>query len=126
MSTPMKTIIPEIDEIVNFFTPELIEQTAKDFGFVQRILYSLRWQIELVFKSWKSYNGLSEVKDKRSERIECFIYGRLIMLTLMFFMSGGIRRHLWNTKNRESSFMKVIRHFQVKASNIDNQFIIIW
>ena len=31
-------------------------------------------------------------------------------------MSGGIRRHLWNTKNREASFMKVVRHFQAKAS----------
>ena len=29
---------------------------------------------------------------------------------------GGVRRHLWNTKNREVSFMKVVRHFQVKAS----------
>jgi len=36
MSTPTETIIPEIDEIVNFFTPELVEQIAKDLGFVQR------------------------------------------------------------------------------------------
>jgi len=26
MSTPTETIIPEIDEIVNFFTPELVKQ----------------------------------------------------------------------------------------------------
>jgi len=32
----MKTIIPEIDEIVNFFTSESVEQIAKDLGFVQR------------------------------------------------------------------------------------------
>jgi len=36
MSTPTETIIPEIDEIVNFFTPELVEQIAEDLGFVQR------------------------------------------------------------------------------------------
>jgi hypothetical protein len=36
MNTPTETIIPEIDEIVNFFTPELVEQIAKDLGFVQR------------------------------------------------------------------------------------------
>ena len=36
MSTPTETIIPEIDEIVNFFTPELVEQIAKDLCFVQR------------------------------------------------------------------------------------------
>jgi len=83
-----------------------------------RILYSLRWQIELVFKSWKSYNGLTEIKGKRTERIECFVYGRLILLTIMAFMSGSIRRHLWNTRKREASFMKIIRHFQVKASKL--------
>ncbi len=32
----MKTIIPEIDEIVNFYSPELIEQIARETGFVQR------------------------------------------------------------------------------------------
>jgi hypothetical protein len=36
MSTPTETIIPEIDEIVNFYKPELVEQIAKDEGFVQR------------------------------------------------------------------------------------------
>jgi hypothetical protein len=85
-------------------------------GSSVRILYSLRWQIELVFKLWKSYNGLADIKGVRPERIECFTYGRLIMLTIMAFLSGGVRRHLWNTKNREVSFMKVVRHFQVKAS----------
>jgi len=56
------------------------------------------------------------IKGVRPERVECFTYGRLIMLTIMAFMSGGIRRHIWNTKRREVSFMKVVRHFQVKAS----------
>ena len=80
-----------------------------------RLLYSLRWQIELVFKSWKSYHGLTEVKGERPERIECFIYGRLIMMVIMAFLFGSVRRHLWDTRKREASFLKVIRHFQVKA-----------
>ena len=32
----MQTIVPEIDEIVNFYSPELIEQIARETGFVQR------------------------------------------------------------------------------------------
>ena len=32
----MQTIIPEISEIVNFYSPELIEQIARETGFVQR------------------------------------------------------------------------------------------
>lgn len=80
-----------------------------------RLLYSLRWQIELVFKGWKSHHGLTEVRGKRRERIECFIYGRLIMMTIMAFLTSSIRRYLWNTKKRDVSFLKVIRHFKVKA-----------
>lgn len=79
------------------------------------IVYATRWQIELVFKAWKSYHGLTELKGKRQERIECFIYGRLIMMVIMAFLSGSIRRHLWNTKRRELSFLKAVRHFKLKA-----------
>ncbi len=32
----MKRIIPEIDKIVNFYSPEVIEQIARETGFVQR------------------------------------------------------------------------------------------
>jgi len=79
------------------------------------IVYRLRWQIELVFKSWKSYHGLTFLKGERKERIECFIYGRLIMMVIIAFLSSSIRRYLWNTKKRELSFLKTVRHFQLKA-----------
>ena len=37
------------------------------------------------------------------------------MMTIMAFLNGSVKRHLWNTERREASFLKVIRHFQVKA-----------
>jgi len=79
------------------------------------LVHKVRWYVELVFKSWKSYHGLTKVRGKRKERIECFIYGRLIMMTIMAFLNGSVKRHLWNTKRREASFLKMVRHFQVKA-----------
>jgi len=36
MSKETQIIIPEIDEIVNFYTPGLVEKIAKETGFVQR------------------------------------------------------------------------------------------
>jgi hypothetical protein len=80
------------------------------------VMYGVRWQIELVFKAWKSYHGLCELKGKRPERIECFIYGRLIMATLMTFLSSSIGRYLWMNQKRELSFLKTIRHFRLKAN----------
>ncbi len=82
---------------------------------VVSLLYRLRWYIELVFKSWKSYHGLAKVRGEKEERIECFIYGRLIMIVIMTFLFGSIRRHLWATRGREASLLKVVRHFQTKA-----------
>ena len=82
------------------------------------VVYRLRWYIELVFKSWKSYHGLAQIRGRREERIECFIYGRLIMIVIMSFLFGSIRRHLWTTKKREASLLKVVRHFQTKAYKV--------
>ncbi len=33
---PMPIIIPEIEDIVNFYTPERIEEIGRETGFVQR------------------------------------------------------------------------------------------
>ena len=43
-------------------------------------LYSLRWQIELLFKAWKSVFDLEKVKKMKKERFECHVYGTLIAI----------------------------------------------
>ena len=42
----MEIIIPEIDEIVNFYSPKLVEKIARETGFVQRAskLGGMEWQ----------------------------------------------------------------------------------
>jgi len=36
MSISTEIIIPEIEKIVNFYTPEIVEEIARETGFVQR------------------------------------------------------------------------------------------
>ncbi len=45
-----------------------------------RKAYYLRWQIELVFKSWKSFFEIDQVKKVRKERFECQLLTQLLWI----------------------------------------------
>jgi len=46
------------------------------------MFYRLRWQIELIFKTWKSLASIDKVKKIKKERFECQLYARLIWILL--------------------------------------------
>lgn len=66
------------------------------------LIYSLRWQIELFFKLCKQESGIGKIKSKKSERILCEIYARLICVMMLLYMSSPVR---WHNK-KELSFPK--------------------
>lgn len=45
-------------------------------------LYRLRWQIELIFKSWKSLLNIHRVKPVKKERFECLLIARFIWILI--------------------------------------------
>lgn len=47
-----------------------------------RETYGLRWQIELVFKTWKSFFEINKVKNIKKERLECQLLGKLLWILL--------------------------------------------
>jgi hypothetical protein len=80
-------------------------------------VYSIRWQIELVFKAAKSFLGFKLICGKKSPRVLCQIYGRLIVLVLTLFLCGKFRQRMWEQKRRELSFLKYFRHLQIVAQS---------
>jgi hypothetical protein len=53
-------------------------------------LYHLRWQIELVFKAWKSTLKLDDIPTKGAYTIECILYGKLIWALLSWKISMSL------------------------------------
>jgi hypothetical protein len=54
-------------------------------------LYRLRWQVELVFKLWKSQANLDGLGNWRVERVLVHLYARLIGLVLFFALTASWR-----------------------------------
>ena len=52
-------------------------------------LYRIRWQIELVFKTWKSILAIHKIRSARLERLMCEVYGKLIVAVLSSTMAAA-------------------------------------
>jgi len=81
-----------------------------------RNLYCIRWQVELIFKNWKSNLGLDEFTGVREERIRCMIYAKLFMIFILIRMSTWIRNIVWIEKKRELSEFRFTKHVIVKGN----------
>jgi len=53
--------------------------------------YRMRWQIELIFKLWKSYCGLNSILGWRKERLLTELYAKLIGIVIVHFLLAPLR-----------------------------------
>lgn len=73
-------------------------------------LYGVRWQVELIFKLWKSYSKLAASRSKNPYRILCEIYVKLLIVLLQHwvFLIG-----FWQISRR--SLVKGVQAMQEQA-----------
>ncbi len=74
------------------------------------VMYTVRWQVELIFKLWKSQCALDRVAGRHRPRVWCELYAKMIGLVVTHFLLAPFR-----LGERELSAVKVQRILQHHA-----------
>ncbi len=72
-------------------------------------IYRLRWQIELMFKIWKSICDIEKVKKVNKERLECHVYSKLIFIVLGWKMIWIVAKNMYRISSKALSFFKAFK-----------------
>jgi hypothetical protein len=92
----------------NTFITNISKETLP-FDKVRKTYY-LRWQIELVFKTWKSFFQINKVKRVKKERMECQLLAKLIWILLNWRLFQICNSHLRIIKAKTG--MSTIKFFK--------------
>jgi Transposase DDE domain len=60
---------------------------------IVRKTYYLRWQIELVFKTWKSFFNIDKIKKVKKERVECQLIAKLLWILINWRLFRTCNNH---------------------------------
>ena len=81
-------------------------------------LYRLRWQVELIFKQFKSVLRIHHCHSSRPHRLLCELYGKWIAAVLVHALHGSLNAELWNQDGQEVSFDKLWKRIQQRALSL--------
>jgi len=81
-------------------------------------LYSLRWQIELLFKQIKSQLRIEKINTAKEYRCRCEILGKMIMAILIQQVHSHYNIKIWNSSRREVSIEKLYKRLNERAKII--------
>ena len=89
-----------------------------------RDLYSLRWQIELLFKQLKSVLCIQKTSTTKEDRFRCEVLGKLIVAILIHRIHSQINCDYWNNKQQEISMDKLYKRIKERAFLFSEMLII--
>jgi hypothetical protein len=81
-------------------------------------LYRVRWQVELIFKQWKSVLRLDVLPSRNPYRVQCEIWGRLLMGVLTFVWYQHANAVCLAQHDCEISFVKVAKQLQQQGQSL--------
>jgi hypothetical protein len=85
-------------------------------------IYSLRWQVEIMFKIWKSVFQIHISKPVKIERFNCHLYGKLIALLLSTVVVFTYRDEIYYEHGKQLSEYKAFMTVKSLLFNIKRAF----
>jgi hypothetical protein len=86
-------------------------------------LYGLRWYVEILFKSWKSYANFAKVFDKKKiklERVKCTLY---LMLTEFVWLTTIVYHEVkQKIKSVTDKHLSILKYMKIVNNFIDKLF----
>lgn len=90
-------------------------------------VYRLRWQVELLFKLWKMQGALDEVAGRKTGRVMCELYAKLIGMAVFGYLSSPIRLVDEEEGTREGTWeLSAARAWQVWQRQIEKVGQALW
>lgn len=71
-------------------------------------IYRIRWNIELIFKQWKSQLKIQYIKGTNENRVHTLIYGRLILILFLSVLMQWAMERARKLYGKELSFVKLL------------------
>jgi hypothetical protein len=79
-------------------------------------IYTLRWQIELIFKAWKSICSIDKIKEVKLPRFECILLSGMIW-ALANWKVFQLANNWLNTQKTNIQTLSIWKYFRFVSSN---------
>ena len=81
-------------------------------------LYKIRWQIELMFKIWKSILKLDVVRKMKADRLKCYLYTKLLWILLCWDITAISEPIIWSKQQKLISLHKCYALLKISALEV--------
>jgi len=85
------------------------------------LLYKIRWQIELIFKIWKSTCGINKVHPMKYHRLMCFFYAKFLLILINYQIINLLQRGFYNKYGKllsKDKCFKTLTHYFYKIRKV--------
>jgi len=78
-------------------------------------LYRVRWQVELMFKTWKSILKIDKIRKMKADRVRCYLLGRFLWILLNWEMYTLFNGHSLATKG---DFLSIYKFYAIVKDHV--------